>query len=403
MNNKSNKPIIITTVLFILYLLLLPTITKRAETKKIEKEAQQARIEASKKKIKEQEKAKNKEKLEKTKKKESERKEYQEMIDSKGVIRAAKLIEIQNDYRFLVDLENIGLSKFEMVGLDIKSLSDEQKQTMVETINEITKYDKDFYVEILNDYPNDSNEYYGYIWYESPSYDSIILKFDPVIELKDNSLQGELIKENLVDVDLSDNRNKFKEEFLKVKELAEEERLKEIEDWKDRADIMTAKVIDIDEEYNLIVEHDMFEENLTIMLGEVDTRFVLDQYKDEAKQKLKELILNKEVYIGTDYLYNTNQRGGPHRYIGDIWLVDPRQLEEPQTINNYKEFLVNAIMVSEGYFSLYVDGKIYTKSEELYKEIEIESYENNDVKWWKPNAKVGRNPETCEVIRREFK
>lgn len=389
MNNKSNKPIIITTVLFILYLLLLPTITKRSETKKIEKEAQQKRIEANKKKIKEQERAKKQEEIDKIEKEESERKEYQEMIDNKGVIRAATLIEIQSDYRFLVKLENTGLSKFEMVGLDIKSLSDEQKQTMVDTINEITKYDNTFFVEILNDYPNDSNEYYGYVWYELPSYDNLIFKFDPLSELKNHSLQGDLIKEGVVNVDLKDNRNKFKEELLKVKELAEEERLKEIEDWKDRAGIMTAKVIDIDENYNLIVEQPMFEENLTIMLGETDDRWVLDQYKVEAKERLKELVLDKEVYIGTDYMYNINQKGGPDTYIGDVWLVDPRQLEEPQTIDNYEKFLVNSIMVHEGYFSSYIEGDIYTKSQELYKEIEIESYENNDVKWWRPSAKVG--------------
>ena len=175
-----------------------------------------------------------------------------------------------------------------------------------------------------------------------------------------------------------------------------------IEDWKDRAGIMTVKVIDVDEEYNLIVDHHMFEENLTIMLGGIDDRWVLDQYKDEARQKLKELALNKEVYIRTDYIYNTSQVGGPYKYIGDIWLADPRQLEEPQTIDNYEEFLVNAIMVSEGYFHSDIVSNIYTKSQELYKEIEIESYENNNVKWWRPSAKVGRNPETGEIIRREF-
>lgn len=403
MNNKSNKPIIITTVLFILYLLLLPNIIKRAENKKIEKEAQQKRIEANKKKIKEQEEAKRQEKIDKIEKEESERKEYQEMIDNKGVIRVATLIEIQSDYRFLVKLENTRLSKFEMVGLDIKSLSDEQKQTMVDTINEITKYDNTFFVEILNDYPNDSNEYYGYVWYELPSYDNFILKFDPLSELKNHSLQGDLIKEGVVNVDIKDNRNKFKEELLKVKELAEEERLKEIEDWKDRAGIMTAKVIDVDEEYNLIVEQPMFEENLTIMLGGIDDRWVLDQYKDQEKQRLKELVLNKEVYIGIDYMYNLQQKGGPHMYIGDVWLVDPRQLEEPQTIDNYEEFLVNAIMVREGYYYPTTGSQLYTKSEELYREIEIKSYEDDNIKWWRPSAKVGRNPETCEIIRREFK
>mgnify|MGYP006999605249 CR=1 FL=1 len=102
-------------------------------------------------------------------------------------------------------------------------------------------------------------------------------------------------------------------------------------------------------------------------------------------------------------MYNTNQRGGPDTYIGDVRLVDPIQLKEPQTVDNYEEFLVNAIMVREGYFTLDIESKIYTKSEGLYTEIEMKSYEDDLVKWWKPNAKVGRNPETREIIRREFK
>ena len=446
MNNKSNKTIIIAVVLFVLSLLLLPTITKRAETKRLQKEAQQERIEANKKKIKERKRIEQEERLkaERLKKEQQAKKEdfdfekfasnaFDKGVDKlgdgliKGFDKIAENAEKKEDkdaeinkdiYElkfsksvnlsegvFLFKPNNYGENKYvRMVGISPSTLPSEANIHLKKRIKELIEY-KGAYIQVLDSSPEIMNYngldlpiYDAYIWFKHPR------KKDnnKPENIEETMLQAKLISEGYFEANPTDEKNEYKEKFLELQEKGKVAKRKREEDRAERLNLHKARVVDVKPGYQLVIQDEGSDITKEIDLAGVVTYDVLKAYQEEALEELKNLVLGKDVYIEEGYGARDYEIKGEYDQIplNMVWLKNPLTMDERLSKENIENYMVSAIMIRKGYFH---PGVSYEYGYTI-KKLEDEAFDEGVIKWrdvkWEYARGVGRNPNTGEIKRR---
>lgn len=149
-------------------------------------------------------------------------------------------------------------------------------------------------------------------------------------------------------------------------------------EWAETADILTGTVIDVNSRNHIILEVNGFNFNPEVAPSEIEHRFVTKEYWDDYVQRSKELLIGKEVFIEMDYPYNRMNKIEPD-YIGVIWLKNPREIEDRISKKNVEKYMFNAMMVSEGYFTL--NGEARGEYQYSFSKLRNEALEDGKVKW----------------------
>lgn len=411
------------------------------------KEAQQARIEANKEKIKERKRIEQEERLkaERLRKEQEAKKEdfdFEEFASDaldKGLDKLGegldkgfdKLVEnaekkenedaeINKDIYELKFSKSINLSEgvflfkpndygenkyVRMVGISPSTLPSEANVHLKKRIRELIEYKK-AYIQVLDSSPEIMNYngldlpiYDAYIWFKHPRKKD---NNNPE-NIEETMLQAKLISEGYFEANPTDEKNEYTEKFLELQEKGKIAKRKREEERAERLNIHKARVVDVTPGYHLIIQDEGSDITKEMDLAQVITYDVLKAYQEEVLEELKSLVLGKDVYIEEGYGARDYEIKGEYVQIplNMVWLKNPLTMDERLSKENIENYMVSAIMIRRGYFYPEVVSYEY---EYTLKTLENEAFDEGVIKWWDVDFDyergVGRNPNTGEIKRR---
>lgn len=398
------------------------------------KEAQQARIEANKEKIKERKRIEQEAKKEDFDFEKFASNAFDKGVDKlgdgliKGFDKIAenaekkedKDAEINKDIYELKFSESVNLSEgvflfkpndygenkyVRMVGISPSTLPSEANVHLKKRIKELIEYKK-AYIQVLDSSPGIMN-YHGldlpiydaYIWFKHPR-----KKDNNAPEnIEETMLQAKLISEGYFEANPEDEKNEYTEKFLELQEKGKIAKRKREEERAESVNLHKARVVDVTPGYHLVIQDEGSDITKEVDLANVITYDVLEAYQEEALEELKSLVLGKDVYIEEGYGDRDYERKGKYLQIplNMVWLKDPLTMDERLSKENIENYMVSAIMIRKGYF--YPAMVSYEYGYTL-KTLEDEAFDEGVIKWWDVKWEyargVGRNPNTGEIKRR---